>query len=440
MHGLIFEIFEAWIVDDYGIEAWHDAKKTAGCDMKDNAFVTRELYNFDTLVDLVTAASILLHSPAEKILQDYGTYIVGYLFSKEYGALLRCQGSTLRQWLSHLNAMHDHFQKSFPDGDKFCPPVFWCGDCNLEEGCIMLNYFSHRGTIFVPMVVGIVEEIASYHFKVDIKMDRLALQDEDGSKFTTWRISALDKSQRWKLSPKVPNPNGEMAKECPMNFKDMNITKCPFTGKKLRDEKEEKKEEAASCPYSQSKSVEATLPQPSVAATAAEGISMERLREVFPFHVIVDRNFKILQVGMNLPQVLETTDKDLQGVHIQDVFKITRPDMAFSWDWQSMNSLCDQNFFVSPTMKGETSVQNVNFKASMLTLSKDKVMYSLCPHVNNLQHLNDIGLTLSDLSLVTSQRDAVFLGEYVSQESTKTNTLDKISKDLKSEQVSLVLY
>lgn len=175
MHGLVFEIFEAWIIVDFGLDAWHAAKIEAGCDVKDNSFVSRSYYSFDTLVGLVEAASILLDSSSDKILEDFGTYIVGYLFSKEYGGLLRCQGATLRQWLSHLNAMHDHFQKSFPDGDKFCPPVFWCEDCKENEGSILLHYFSHRGTIFVPMVVGIVEEVASYHFKVDIKMNRLEL-------------------------------------------------------------------------------------------------------------------------------------------------------------------------------------------------------------------------------------------------------------------------
>eukprot|EP00980_Cylindrotheca_fusiformis_P028917 scaffold22677_cov139-Cylindrotheca_fusiformis.AAC.1 len=443
MHGLIFEIFEAWIVEDYGVEAWHDAKKQAGCDMKDNAFIARECYSFDTLVDLVGAASLLLKSPADKILEDYGTYVVGYLFSKEYGALLRCQGATLRQWLSHLNAMHDHFHKSFPDAEKFVPPVFWCEDSSEDDDSIILHYYSHRGTIFVPMVVGIVEEVASYHFKVDIKMNCVALQGENGAKFTTWKVSALDQSQSWKLSPKASNAR-KTTTDRPINFDDSTMAKCPFSGRETKTTPG-KMTDAQVCPFSQKKpqmSSPTTELEPQSAANASMavadnsdlGISMEQVKEIFPFHVIVDRQFKIIQVGPKLPKVLDTKCEELQGVHIQDVFIITKPDMAFSWDWQSMNSLCDQNFFLSPTVKGTSKVQNVNFKASMYTLCKDKVMYSLCPNVKNLQHLNDIGLTLSDLSLVTSQRDAVFLGEYVSQEAVKTISLEKLSKNLAAEQ------
>eukprot|EP00980_Cylindrotheca_fusiformis_P017752 scaffold5598_cov126-Cylindrotheca_fusiformis.AAC.1 len=412
MHGLIFEIFEAWIVDDYGVEAWHEAKKQAGCDMKDNAFITRECYSFDTLVDLVSAASLLLKSPVDKILEDYGTYIVGYLFSKEYGALLRCQGATLRQWLSHLNAMHDHIHKSFPDAEKFVPPVFWCEDSSEDDDSIILHYYSHRGTIFVPMVVGIVEEVASYHFKVDIKMNGVALQGENGSQFTTWRIAALDKSQSWKLSPQGSKTNS--INEKAVDFKDPTMTKCPFSGTAMKPIPLQHDEEAlcpisqqnakaivqadqlassSSCPFSKKPAATVPASATDVARSAQtsneDGISMHQLKEV----------------GPKLPKVLGINGDDLQGVHIQNVFKITKPDMAFSWDWQTMNSLCDQNFFVTPTKK----VHNVNFKASMYTLSRDKVMYALCPNVKNLQHLTDIGLTLSDLSLVTSERDAVCL-------------------------------
>lgn len=232
--------------------------------------------------------------------------------------------------------------------------------------------------------------------------------------------------------------NGEKVKECPINVKDVKMAKCPFTGKHARVQ--QSKDDSKQCPHS-----------PKVAApshssdyrASEEGISKEGLKEVFPFHVLVSRDFKIVQVGQVLPKVLETAGEDLQGLHIQEVFMIIRPVMAFSWDWESMNSLSDQQFFLTPTFAGMSETrkaQNIGFKASMYNMSENRVLFSLCPNIKNLQHLNHMGLTLSDMSLVTAQRDAVFLGEYVSQEAMKTNALEALSKDLKSEQVGLTNY
>eukprot|EP00980_Cylindrotheca_fusiformis_P005908 scaffold1245_cov109-Cylindrotheca_fusiformis.AAC.3 len=456
MHGHLFEVFEDWVINDHSIEIWHAAKERAGCDVKDNAFVTRQYYQFHTLIGLVEAVADLLHCTTEKVLKDYGKHTITYLYSSEYEAILRSQGSTLRQCLSNLNAMHDHIQKSFSEVDKFSPPVFWCEDAQEEEESIVLHYYSHRGPFFVPMVVGMVEELASHHFEVAIIMEQTALQDKAGSEKTTWRLSAVDKSLSWKLAQVFSNE--EPVAESPVNYGHAKMVQCPFSGKQLTPQH---MKEMKSCPHSAKPSVppiptannrtrsvsfaekqadaksEIVLPKYSDERGNFNGISMDLLRQVFPFHVVVDHDFKIQQVGVNLPQVLEREAEKVMGMHIQDVFKITRPVTGFTWEWRSMNNLFDQNFFMSPVLAGMSDKrreQEVEFKAAMLTLSEDKVMFSLCPDVKNLQHLNDMGLTLSDLSLVTSQRDAVFLGEYVAQEALKTNSLDKLSKDLKSEQ------
>ena len=55
-----------------------------------------------------------------------------------------CQGSTLRTWLSKINALHDHLESAFPRG--MIKPVFWCEDDEDIEGSIILHYFSKRGT------------------------------------------------------------------------------------------------------------------------------------------------------------------------------------------------------------------------------------------------------------------------------------------------------
>jgi hypothetical protein len=351
--------------------------------------------------------------------------------------------------------MHDHVQKSFP-GENFCPPVFWCEDCDTVDGSILLHYFSQRGNVLAPWVVGIVEELASSHFEVEVKMHRLAKQDEDGSKFTTWRITAVDESQQWKLSPKA---NGQSCdgEEDAVNFDGVQLpSKCPFTGKKLKKDIDENEE---MCPHGKRQMVkwETTASFNTASSSDSDeekdqgGLSLAKMREVFPFHVLVNNDFEIVQVGNKLPKLLERKSKQFQGVHIKDVLKITRPVLGTDWDWRSLNKLSDQNFFLAPTnqedelsprvsiatgnQKFSIAESAIKFKASIVNVSSDKVMFTLSPEARNVDDLNNMGLTLSDLPLQSCQRDAVFLGEYITQEADKAHNLDKLSRTLGAEQV-----
>ncbi|CAJ1947125.1 unnamed protein product [Cylindrotheca closterium] len=467
MHGLVFEIFEDWVIELHGLEAWHSIKKKADCDIKDKSFVTRTFYNYDIWIELVTATSEELSMSFDDVLESYGKYSIRYHFSHGHEALLRCQGSTLRQWLSNLNAMHDHVQRSFP-GENFCAPVFWCEDCDTVEGSILLHYFSLRGCLLVPWVVGIVEELASFHFEVDVKMNLLAKQDGYASKFTTWRITAADETQMWKLSPKAAVLNDGDDDEV-VDFSEVKLpSKCPFSGKNLQKDADGIDN---MCPHGKKELERTTTETTATTATTASmstavstltevkettvrpGLSLEKMQAVFPFHVIVDKEFKIVQVGEKLPVLLKATNShDLVGVHIKDVLKITKPVLGTSWNWSSLNKLSDQNFFLAPAIDDASTGNRathitadgqqrfgmgggaVKFKASIVDLDGDLAMFTLSPEARNVEDLNHMGLDFSDLPLHSCQRDAVFLGEYIRQEADKAHGLDKLSRTLGSEQ------
>lgn len=299
--------------------------------------------------------------------------------------------------------------------------------------------------------------MASFHFEVDVKMNRLALQDDDGSKFTTWRITAVDESQMWKLSPKTVHNECDVDE---VDFSEVKLpSKCPFTGRKLRKDMDSAEN---MCPHAKRElerrnTIETTSVSTDSSFSDSEenesGLSMNKMKEVFPFHVMVDKGFKIAQVGEKLPQLLKSRSYDLVGLHIKDIFKITRPVLGSSWDWVSLNKLSDQNFFLAPANE-DSSTQTrasthvtadgqqkfgmgegaVKFKASIVHLTEDRVMFTLSPEARNVEDLNNMGLTLSDLPLQSCQRDAVFLGEYITQEADKAHGLDKLSRKLGTEQ------
>ncbi|CAJ1939922.1 unnamed protein product, partial [Cylindrotheca closterium] len=327
MYGLIFEVLEDFVVDMHGTEAWHKIKEIAGCKTKDQAFLRRAYYDDEELFALVDAAASLLNVPSPDILEAYGRYfLVKKLSRSGYSELLKCQGSTLRQWLSNLNAMHEYIKRSFP-GEGFIAPIFWCEDCEDFDGSILLHYYSMRGNRLVQLVVGLVEELAIQHFDLEVKMNQTSLQGQDGAAFTTWRVSAVDESKQWKLSP------GNDV-EHQVDFHDVPIPeKCPFSGRKLKrgtsddsqkkishhhnhaEQQQEHRDDGtvatAKCPFhsgtSHDRDYSGTAETSSVNSFSRSSeagdvansfrFELQHLTELFPFHILVDESFSIINVG-----------------------------------------------------------------------------------------------------------------------------------------------
>ena len=96
--------------------------------------------------------------------------------------------------------MHDHLQSSMPLGSF---PVFWCENCEEHKGSIILHYYSIRGALLGGVVVGITKEVAKTYFDVEVKLDKIKTQGEEGSECTTWRISAVDPEKKNKLTQEL---------------------------------------------------------------------------------------------------------------------------------------------------------------------------------------------------------------------------------------------
>lgn len=182
MLGWINDCVEKLVVKEFGVDAWHIVKQKAGCDVGDGAFYKLDHYSDQSTVDLVAAASQVSGLAVDQIYEAFGVFFVHYIREEGYDNLLCCQGSTLKDWMTNINAIHHHLQTTFPK--KMIMPQFWCEDGG-DDGSLLLHYHSRRGNFLAPLAKGLVAEIAQFQFELDIDMSRIQTQAVDGAKFTS---------------------------------------------------------------------------------------------------------------------------------------------------------------------------------------------------------------------------------------------------------------
>jgi hypothetical protein len=158
-----------------------------------------------------------------------------------YNDLLRCQGRTLRDWISHSNDFHKHLQEALIDKADFSfPEIFVVDDdgggddegdidkqkrgsdktattattatttaataatascCSRRSLSMLVHYRSTHGTMLAPLLVGIIKNAASMYFDTEAMFHLLKKQGEDGSPYTVWRVIERQSQQTNSVVP-----------------------------------------------------------------------------------------------------------------------------------------------------------------------------------------------------------------------------------------------
>ncbi|KAL3944563.1 MAG: hypothetical protein SGBAC_001383 [Bacillariaceae sp.] len=198
MFGWINDCVECLVLTQHDEETWHKIKEKANCNIPDGGFLRYKYYHDKETVNLVVAASEVLGASVDDVLYAFGQFFIDYVRDNGYSSVLACLGGNLRDWLSNLNSLHDQLQAAYPKG--FVAPIFWSEDDEEEEGAILVHYHSRRGSLLVPLVVGLIKRVAIDYFDIEIKMNQLQLQDEtEGVKNTSWRVTTADPENVHKL-------------------------------------------------------------------------------------------------------------------------------------------------------------------------------------------------------------------------------------------------
>ena len=174
-----------------------------------------------------------------------------------------------------------------------------------------------------------------------------------------------------------------------------------------------------------------TAPPESETAISLSAANMSKL---FPYHIVINQEFKILQIGKDLVKLTGSwEDESMVGQSIRDVLTIFQPPLC-AWDWPHLERMERQESQLLLRPSAGYLSQN-KIKATITTLSEEprQVIIICSPDCKNVQELDQMNLTMRDLPLHTFQRERVFLGEHLSSEVRSSHTLNKLSRKLDKE-------
>ncbi len=162
-------------------------RKEAGVELGGH-FIIRKIYEDDHTYNLVTAASKVLELPASAILELFGQFFFEFCVESGYNKILTVLGSSTKEFLQNLDALHDHLSTIYP-GMK--APSFRCSEGT--DGTFILHYYSDRpGLEFI--VIGLVKTVSSrlHNSEVDCKV--IKSKGEDGCDHVQFHI--IEKCKR----------------------------------------------------------------------------------------------------------------------------------------------------------------------------------------------------------------------------------------------------
>ena len=149
MYGMVNLAVEQLICENYGTETWNQIKKKAGVTV--SHFVNMESYDDAITYNLVGAASEILETPVNKLLESFGEYFIMFTAKEGYGEMLKLGGKTFPEYLSNLNMLHFRIGNMMP---HLVPPTFQVS--NVTENSLTLTYISEREGLS-PMVLGLIK-------------------------------------------------------------------------------------------------------------------------------------------------------------------------------------------------------------------------------------------------------------------------------------------
>lgn len=151
MLGMVNHALQEMVVLRYGQTVWESICVDAQVD--EPVFGVMRQYPDDVTFRLAAAIARALDVPVAEALRQFGQYWMIYAEKQPWGKVMRSMGSSVRELLPALDALHARIALSFPGVDM---PQFRSEP--LDDGSLRIHYFSSRSGLG-PFVGGALEGI-----------------------------------------------------------------------------------------------------------------------------------------------------------------------------------------------------------------------------------------------------------------------------------------
>ncbi|XP_014243473.1 guanylate cyclase soluble subunit beta-1 [Cimex lectularius] len=162
-------------------------------------------------------------------------------------------------------------------------------------------------------------------------------------------------------------------------------------------------------------------------------ISPKTFCNIFPFHMMFDRELKLHQTGSAIARIIPRATSPL--CHLTDLVDPVRPHLEITFD----NILAHINtVYVLKTKQGIIKSQTpelsaMRLKGQMLYVPESDMVIFICsPSVMNLDDLISRGLYISDIPLHDATRDLVLMSEQFEADYKLTKNLEILTDKLQS--------
>ncbi|KAG7263907.1 hypothetical protein CRUP_021226, partial [Coryphaenoides rupestris] len=152
--------------------------------------------------------------------------------------------------------------------------------------------------------------------------------------------------------------------------------------------------------------------------------------QVFPFHIVFDRDLKVKQTGVNIQKFvpgLQTKD-----IRLDQYFTIMHPQVTFTID--SIRKFINSQFVLKTKMDMIPQHQHTALKlrGQMVWMPSLACMLYLCsPKLRSLQELEERGLHLADIAPHDATRDLILLNQQRLAEMELSNQLERKKEELR---------
>ena len=160
MKGIVFNLLEQVVTDEYGAPAWDSVLTAAGLD---GAYTAVGSYDDAELVRIVTAASAALETEPDALVRWFGGRALPLLFAK-YPQFFDGHKSASTFILTLNDVIHPEVRKLFPGADA---PEFAFD--TSDPKVLVLSYVSGRG--LCSFAEGLVDGAAA-HFGEQVEIEQ----------------------------------------------------------------------------------------------------------------------------------------------------------------------------------------------------------------------------------------------------------------------------